>query len=266
MWRLEQVHHVPGTIISLPKTGDLSDASNYRGITLLSVLYKLYTSVLNQRLIKFAEGQQLEQQQQQETTQQRQQQQQQQQQETTQQRQQQQSEAQRQQQQQQQQQHQQQQQQLRQQQEAQQQHAAPPTQPQQQQQPPCYQEQQQTHTYAPNNRNWAQSVLHVVSQFFRAQLPVGSIPQLLPTCYRATKLKVVNFLRGCARAFTAIFQRASPMQPNRTEAGVYTMMQKLAYKAWLTYQAATNRGCHIHPAYRQYRLRDRNSKPHRCRA
>jgi hypothetical protein len=54
----------------------------------------------------------------------------------------------------------------------------------------------------------------VVSQIFRAQLPVSSIPQLLPTCYRATKLKVVNFLRGCARAFTAIFQRASPTQPN----------------------------------------------------
>jgi len=58
MWHLEQVHHVPGTIISLPKTGDLSDPVNYRGITLLSVLYKLYTSVLNRKLIKFAEGQQ----------------------------------------------------------------------------------------------------------------------------------------------------------------------------------------------------------------
>jgi hypothetical protein len=34
MWYLEQVHHVPGTIISLPKTGDLSDNSKYRGITL----------------------------------------------------------------------------------------------------------------------------------------------------------------------------------------------------------------------------------------
>ena len=34
MWRLEQVRHVPGTII------------NYRGVTLLSILYKLYTSTL----------------------------------------------------------------------------------------------------------------------------------------------------------------------------------------------------------------------------
>jgi heme exporter protein D len=181
--------------ISLPKTGDLSDNSKYRGITLLSVFYKLYTSVLNRRLIKSAEGRQHELQQQQETAQQQQ------------------SEAQRQQQQQQQQ-HQQKQQQLRQQQEAQQQHAATPTKPQQQQQQPCYQEQQQTHTYAPD-RNWAQSVLHyVVSQIFRAQLPVSSIPKLLPTCYCATKVKVVNFLRGCSRAFTAIFQRASPTQPN----------------------------------------------------
>jgi hypothetical protein len=52
MWRLEHVHHVPGTIISLPKTGDLSDTTNYRGITLLSVLNKLYTRVLKRRLIK----------------------------------------------------------------------------------------------------------------------------------------------------------------------------------------------------------------------
>jgi hypothetical protein len=31
---------------------------------------------------------------------------------------------------------------------------------------------------------------------------------------------------------------------NRSEAGVYTMMQKLAYKARLTYQTATDRGRH----------------------
>ncbi|KAF6257694.1 hypothetical protein COO60DRAFT_1522308, partial [Scenedesmus sp. NREL 46B-D3] len=64
MWQLEQVHQVPGTVVSMPKKGDLTDPGNYRGITLLSVLYKFYTSVLNQRLIKFAEGEQQEQQQQ----------------------------------------------------------------------------------------------------------------------------------------------------------------------------------------------------------
>lgn len=56
MWELETVHHVPGFIKNLPKQGDLSDPSNYRGITLLSVLYKFYTCVLNRRLIAFAEG------------------------------------------------------------------------------------------------------------------------------------------------------------------------------------------------------------------
>jgi len=56
MWQLERVHHVPGTVISIPKSGDLSDPGNYRGITLLSVLYKFYTSILNKRLVAFAEG------------------------------------------------------------------------------------------------------------------------------------------------------------------------------------------------------------------
>jgi hypothetical protein len=55
-WQLEQVHQVPGTVVNMPKKGDLTDPTSYRGITLLSVLYKFYTSVLNQRLIKFAEG------------------------------------------------------------------------------------------------------------------------------------------------------------------------------------------------------------------
>lgn len=41
MWQLEQVHQVPGTIVSMPKKGDLTNPTNYRGITLLSVLYKL---------------------------------------------------------------------------------------------------------------------------------------------------------------------------------------------------------------------------------
>ncbi|KAF6263071.1 hypothetical protein COO60DRAFT_1635487 [Scenedesmus sp. NREL 46B-D3] len=75
MWQLEQVHQVPGTVVSMPKKGDLTDPGNYRGITLLSVLYKFYTSVLNQRLIKFAEGKQQEQQQQTQAQQQQQQQQ-----------------------------------------------------------------------------------------------------------------------------------------------------------------------------------------------
>ncbi|KAF6253737.1 putative amidoligase enzyme-domain-containing protein [Scenedesmus sp. NREL 46B-D3] len=78
MWQLEQVHQVPGTVVSMPKKGDLTDPGNYRGITLLSVLYKFYTSVLNQRLIKFAEGEQQEQQQHTQAQQQQQQQQQQQ--------------------------------------------------------------------------------------------------------------------------------------------------------------------------------------------
>jgi hypothetical protein len=56
MWQLEQVHQVPGTIVNMPKKGDLTDPTNYRGgITLLSVLYKFYTSVLHHRLIKLAE-------------------------------------------------------------------------------------------------------------------------------------------------------------------------------------------------------------------
>jgi hypothetical protein len=79
MWQLEQVHQVPGTVVNMPKKGDLTDPTNYRGITLLSVLYKFYTSVLNQRLIQFAEGrlqQQHQQGQQQPQQQQRQQQQQ----------------------------------------------------------------------------------------------------------------------------------------------------------------------------------------------
>jgi hypothetical protein len=56
IWQLEQVHQVPGTIVSMPKKGDLANSTNYRSITLLSVLYKFYTSVLNQRLIQYAEG------------------------------------------------------------------------------------------------------------------------------------------------------------------------------------------------------------------
>ena len=42
-----------GHIIPIYKKGDPSDPDNYRGITILSVLSKLFTSVLNNRLYKF---------------------------------------------------------------------------------------------------------------------------------------------------------------------------------------------------------------------
>ena len=42
-----------GIIIPLHKKGDKSDVNNYRGITLLSCLSKLFTSVVNNRLETF---------------------------------------------------------------------------------------------------------------------------------------------------------------------------------------------------------------------
>lgn len=45
-----------GMILPLYKKGDQNDCDNYRGITLLSCLGKLFTSVLNDRLTKFSEA------------------------------------------------------------------------------------------------------------------------------------------------------------------------------------------------------------------
>ena len=44
-----------GLIVPLYKKGDVNVASNYRGITLLSVFGKLYTKLINNRLNKWAE-------------------------------------------------------------------------------------------------------------------------------------------------------------------------------------------------------------------
>jgi len=45
-----------GFIVPIPKSGDLNDPSNYRGITLLSTLGKLFTRILNSRLDSWAEN------------------------------------------------------------------------------------------------------------------------------------------------------------------------------------------------------------------
>ena len=44
-----------GHIVPIFKSGDQSEASNYRGITLLSTLGKLFTRILNNRLTIWAE-------------------------------------------------------------------------------------------------------------------------------------------------------------------------------------------------------------------
>ena len=45
-----------GIIASIPKKGYLTDANNYRGITIMSVFAKLFSIILNNRLVKFAEN------------------------------------------------------------------------------------------------------------------------------------------------------------------------------------------------------------------
>ena len=45
-----------GIIVPIPKKGDLTDANNYRGITIMSVFAKLFSIILNNRLVKFAEN------------------------------------------------------------------------------------------------------------------------------------------------------------------------------------------------------------------
>lgn len=45
-----------GFVVPLHKKGSLNDVNNYRGITLLSTLGKLFTRVLNNRLCTWAEN------------------------------------------------------------------------------------------------------------------------------------------------------------------------------------------------------------------
>ena len=42
-------------VIPVPKSGDLSDPNNYRPIVLVSVLSKLFTSILTERLLSWSE-------------------------------------------------------------------------------------------------------------------------------------------------------------------------------------------------------------------
>ena len=45
-----------GIIVPIPKKDDLTDANNYRGITIMSVFAKLFSIILNNRLVKFTEN------------------------------------------------------------------------------------------------------------------------------------------------------------------------------------------------------------------
>ena len=46
---------IDGILIPVPKKGDLSNPKNYRPITLVSIFSKLFTSILNRRLLEWAE-------------------------------------------------------------------------------------------------------------------------------------------------------------------------------------------------------------------
>ena len=56
-WRMEEIPRewMQGLIFPLYKDGDDRDPLNYRGITLLSIVGKVYNRVLGDRLMKFAE-------------------------------------------------------------------------------------------------------------------------------------------------------------------------------------------------------------------
>ena len=45
-----------GKIVPIPKKGDLSNASNYRGITIISVFSKIFSTILNNRLVQWSES------------------------------------------------------------------------------------------------------------------------------------------------------------------------------------------------------------------
>ena len=45
-----------GIIVPVPKKGDLSDANNYRGITLTSIFSKIFSIMLDNRLRTWAES------------------------------------------------------------------------------------------------------------------------------------------------------------------------------------------------------------------
>ena len=58
MWENEKVpkNWMKGLIFPILKKGSDSDMNNYRGITLLSVVSKVYAVVLNNRLMAWGEG------------------------------------------------------------------------------------------------------------------------------------------------------------------------------------------------------------------
>ena len=43
-----------GVIVPVPKKGNLDNPDNYRGITLMSCLLKIFTGILNERLINWS--------------------------------------------------------------------------------------------------------------------------------------------------------------------------------------------------------------------